>query len=302
MLTITPGAIPTADLHQYLLGAVAPRPICFASTISPEGIPNLAPYSFFNMFSSNPPIAVFSSNRRVGNNTTKDTLANVLATREVVINVVTYDIVRQMALCSIDYPPQISEFEKAGFTPLPSQLVKPFRVKESPVQMECKVTDIISLGEKPGAGNLVVCQVLLMHISETVLDEQQRIDPHKIDLMARMGRAFYCRASGNAIHHIYQPFNKIGIGFDQLPPTIRHSAVLTGNHLAQLAAFTQLPDADAVLQAAALPHVAALHRQYAQQPDALQQALHQYALQLIDAGNPDLAFAALMTGVRNNEY
>lgn len=300
MLTITPGTIPTADLHQYLLGAVAPRPICFASTVDLVGNMNLAPYSFFNVFSSNPPIAVFSSNRRVGNNTTKDTLANVIATRQVVINVVTYPIVRQMALCSIDYPHEVSEFDKGGFTPLASELVRPFRVKESPVQMECKVTDIISLGEQPGAGNLIICEVLLMHIAESILDEQQRIDPNKIDLMARMGRAFYCRASGNAIHHIYQPFNKIGIGFDQLPPYIKHSRVLTGNHLAQFAALTQLPDAHTIAQAATLPQVAEIYAQYAHNPDALTTALHTLALQLTDAGQAETAFAILLGALPNS--
>lgn len=295
MLTITPGTISTSDLHQYLLGAVAPRPICFASTIDLEGNPNLAPYSFFNVFSSNPPIAVFSSNRRVGNNTTKDTLANVIATREVVINVVTYSIARQMALCSIDYPHEVSEFEKAGFTPIASELVRPFRVQESPVQMECKVRDIISLGEGGGAGNLIVCEVLRMHINEAVLDEQQRIDPDKIDLMARMGRAYYCRASGNAIHQIYQPFDKIGIGFDQLPPQIRHSRILTGNHLAQLAAFTQLPTPDAIASAAALPEVQEIRTRFELQHDELIEAVHRFAMSLIDNKQPDLAFAVLLT-------
>ncbi len=295
MLTITPGTISTSDLHQYLLGAVAPRPICFASTIDLEGNPNLAPYSFFNVFSSNPPIAVFSSNRRVGNNTTKDTLANVIATREVVINVVTYSIVRQMALCSIDYPHEVSEFEKAGFTPIASELVRPFRVQESPVQMECKVRDIISLGEGGGAGNLIVCEVLRMHINESVLDEQQRIDPDKIDLMARMGRAYYCRASGNAIHQIYQPFDKIGIGFDQLPPQIRHSRILTGNYLAQLAAFTQLPTPDAIASAAAMPEVQEILTRFELQHDELIEAVHRFALSLIDNKQPDLAFAVLLT-------
>lgn len=297
MLTITPGTIPTADLHQYLLGAVAPRPICFASTIDLEGNTNLAPYSFFNVFSSNPPIAVFSSNRRVGNNTTKDTLANVIATHEVVINVVTYPIVRQMALCSIDYPHEVSEFDKAGFTPLASELVRPYRVKESPVQMECRVRDIISLGEQPGAGNLVICEVLLMHISESILDEQQRIDPNKIDLMARMGRAFYCRASGSSIHHIYQPFHKIGIGFDQLPAHIRHSRVLTGNQLAEFAALTQFPDSDTLAQAATLPEVKEIYAQFAQNPNALSTALHTLAAKMIDEGRAESAFSVLLHAI-----
>lgn len=241
MLVIDPKAISTKDLHQYILGSVAPRPIAFVSTVAPDGTPNLAPYSFFNAFSSNPPILVFSSNRRVENNTTKDTLSNVLSTREVVINVVNYPIVRQMTLASIEYPSDVSEFSKAGLTPLASDLVKPFRVKESPVQMECVVQDVITLGEHGGAGHLIVCEMVRMHVSEDVLDANGRIDPHKIDLMGRMGRAYYVRASGDAVMTIVQPFNEIGIGYDQLPESIRNSKVLTANEIAQLAAVLEVP-------------------------------------------------------------
>ena len=246
MLVIDPEKIPTPQLHQYLVGSVAPRPIAFVSTVDAEGRPNLAPYSFFNVFSSNPPIAVFSSNRRVSDNTTKDTLHNARATGEVVINVVSHTIVRQAALCSIDYPAQVSEFEKAGLTPLPSDLVKPFRVKESPVHLECRVEQIIPLGDGGGAGNLIVCRILRIHLDPQVLDEQGNIDPHKMDLMGRMGRAFYVRASGAAVHKIYQPFDRIGIGFDQLPEGLRHSSVLTGNELARLAALMEPPSEAAV--------------------------------------------------------
>jgi len=221
MIRIDPQNTPTADLHQYLLGSVSPRPICFASTVDSEGNPNLAPYSFFNVFSSNPPIAIFSSNRRVRDNTTKDTLHNIESTKEVVINVVNYDIVQQMTLASIEYPSTVNEFEKAGFTALKSELIKPLRVKESPVQMECKVKEIIPLGESGGAGNLIVCEVVLMHINETILDDEGKIDPHKIDLMGRMGRAFYCRASGDAVMKIHRPVNQIGIGIDALPESVR---------------------------------------------------------------------------------
>ncbi len=245
--TIDPGAIKPADLHQYLLGAVAPRPIAFASTVDAKGVPNLAPYSFFNCFSSNPPILVFSSNRRVTDNTTKDTLHNILETNEVVINVVTYKIVRQAALTSIEYPREVSEFEKAGLTPIPSDLVKPYRVKESPVQMECQVQDVIPLGDKGGAGYLIICRVVRLHVDEAILDENGRIDPQRIDLMGRMGRAYYTRASGESIYTIVQPYHQIGMGFDQLPPSIRHSTVLTGNELAQLAAQTAPPESDKVL-------------------------------------------------------
>jgi len=186
--TIDPKTAKTADVHQYLLGAVAPRPICFASTISTDGQANLAPYSFFNAFSSNPPMMVFSSNRRVADNTVKHTLENVEATKEVVINVVTHDILQQMALTSINFDENESEFDKSGLTPIASEMVKPYRVKESPVQMECKVTQIVPLGTEGGAGNLIFCEVLLMHIDESILDQDEKIDPHKIDLMGRMGR------------------------------------------------------------------------------------------------------------------
>jgi len=242
MLTIDPTQIPTRDLHQYILGAVAPRPIAFASTMSSDGIPNLAPYSFFNAFSSNPPILIFSSNRRVENNTTKDTLKNVQDTGEVVINVVPYSIVRQMALCSIEYGAEVNEFEKAGFTPLPSERVRPFRVAESPIQMECVIENILPLGEKGGAGNLIICRMVLMHISESVLTDSGRIDPHKMDLMGRMGRFYYARASGEAVMEIVQKVTDIGVGFDALPESLRHSSLLTGNELAQIAALTALPD------------------------------------------------------------
>lgn len=266
MLTIDPTQIATKDLHQYILGAVAPRPIAFASTMSTDGVPNLAPYSFFNAFSSNPPILIFSSNRRVANNTTKDTLQNVQDTKEVVINVVPYAIVRQMALCSIEYDATVNEFEKAGFTPLPSERVRPFRVAESPVQMECVVENILPLGEKGGAGNLIICRIVLLHIAESVLTESSRIDPHKIDLVGRMGRFYYARASGDAVVEIVQKVTDLGVGFDALPQSVRHSTVLTGNELAQIAALTALPDratalADPRVQAARATHTTrdALH-------------------------------------------
>lgn len=247
MLSIDPTQIATKDLHQYILAAVAPRPIAFASTISQDGIPNLAPYSFFNAFSSNPPILIFSSNRRVANNTTKDTLKNVEDTGEVVINVVSHNISRQMALASIEYGPEVNEFEKAGFTTLPSLRVKPFRVAESPVQMECVVDKILPLGDDGGAGNLIFCKIVMMHISEDILSDTGRIDPNKIDLMGRMGRFYYVRASGAAVEEIVQEVTRIGIGFDGLPPTLRQSKILTGNNLAHLASLPALPSYEEAL-------------------------------------------------------
>jgi len=243
MKIIDPTTTPTKDLHQYLLGAVAPRPIAFVSTVDSEGKPNLAPYSFFNAFSSNPPIVVFSSNRRVADNTTKDTLQNVKDTGEAVINVVTYPIVRQMAVTSISFPTEESEFAKAGLTPIPSDLVKAPRVKESPIHMEVKVQDIITLGEHGGAGHLVICKVVRMHIDEAVLGEKDRIDPHKLDLMGRMGRAYYVRASGDAIHTIVQPVMKVSIGYEALPEAVRNSTILSANNLGQLAGLERLPSA-----------------------------------------------------------
>lgn len=245
-LTITPGTIKTAQLHGYLLGAVGPRPIAFASTISADGTPNLAPFSFFNVFSANPPILIFSPARRVRDNTTKHTLANVMAVPEVVINVVNHAIVEQANLASTEYPDGVNEFIKAGFTALPSEKVRPFRVAESPVQMECKVTEIKPLGQHGGAGQLIFAQVLQMHIYTSVLNENGQIDPHKIDLVARMGGDYYARASGSAVFELEKPLASIGIGIDALPASIRHSDILTGNELARLGNFPALPDADAV--------------------------------------------------------
>jgi flavin reductase (DIM6/NTAB) family NADH-FMN oxidoreductase RutF len=235
MLTIDPKETPHKDLHQFILGSVAPRPIAFVSTIDEQGRSNLAPYSFFNAFSSNPPIVVFSSNRRSSNNTIKDTLHNVRISGECVINSVNYSMVRQMAVASVDFPAGVSEFEKTGLTPIASDLVKPFRVAESPSHMECKVKDIITLGEDGGAGHLIICEVVRMHVAKSVLGERNRIDPNKMDLMGRMGRAFYVRCSGAALHTIVQEYNPVSIGYDSLPDDIRNSPVLTGNDLGKLA-------------------------------------------------------------------
>ena len=245
MITIDPDKIKAKDMHQFVLGSVAPRPIAFASTVDENGRHNLAPYSFFNAFSSNPPIVVFSSNRRLKDNTTKDTLHNIEKTGEVVINVVNYSIVRQMAVASIEYPEDVSEFEKAGLTPMASELVTPPRVKESPVQMECKVQEIIPLGTEGGAGHLIICRIVRMHISEDVVDDG-RINPHKIDLMGRMGRAYYVRASGEAIHTIVQSVLTKGMGFDQLPGSARRSHILTGNDLGRLAGLEKPPAVELV--------------------------------------------------------
>lgn len=238
---IIPGEIPTKDLHQYMIGSVSPRPIAFVSTVDENGIDNLAPYSFFNAFSSNPPIVVFSSNRRVSNNTTKDTLHNLYINKEVVVNVVSYNIVRQMSIASAEYAHEVSEFEKSGLTREDASFIRPKMVKESPVNMECRVKDIIALGDGGGAGHLIICDVLAMHIDEAVLDGD-RIDPNKIDLMGRMGRTYYVRASGNAIMSIHQPVTDLPVGFDALPDFIRYNKYLSGNDIGIIAALNALPD------------------------------------------------------------
>lgn len=245
MLTIDPKEISTGKLHGYLLGAIAPRPIAFASTIDAEGNPNLSPFSFFNVFGSNPPILIFSPARRVRDNTTKHTLENALATKEVVINIVNYAIVQQMSLSSSEYPEGVNEFEKAGFTMLKSDLIKPFRVAESPVQFECKVNDVVFTGDKGGAGNLVICEVVKIHIHEDVLDENGAIDQHKIDLVARAGGNYYSRAR-DGFFEIPKPISTLGIGVDQIPVEIRNSNVLTGNNLGMLGNVEQLPTQETV--------------------------------------------------------
>lgn len=239
--TIIPGQIPTKDLHQYIIGAVAPRPIAFVSTLDENGIQNLAPYSFFNAFSSNPPIVVFSSNRRVSDNTTKDTLHNVRVSKECVVNVVPYAIVRQMSLASVEFPSEVSEFDKVGLTPELSETVQAPRVLESPINLECKVKDIIELGEHGGAGHLIICEVTMIAVSESVIKDD-RLDPHKLDLMGRMGRNYYVRASGDAVMEIYQSVMEIPLGFDGLPKFIKESNILTGNEIAALASLTKIPE------------------------------------------------------------
>jgi len=247
-MKIIPGEIKTGELHSYLLGAVAPRPICFASTVDKDGNPNLSPFSFFNVFGSNPTTLIFSPARRVRDNTVKHTLLNIRETGEVVINVVNYAMVQQASLSSCEYPKGVDEFEKSGFTKLASEKVKPFRVAESPVQMECKVRDIIETGTEGGAGNLIICEVLVMHINDAVLDEKKHIDPNKIDLVARMGGDFYCRASGTAVFEVAKPHTQLGIGVDALPESIRKSNVLTGNNLGQLANVHEIPFVDPAFQ------------------------------------------------------
>lgn len=240
MLTIDPKEISTAQLHGHLLSAVAPRPIAFASTISANGKPNLSPFSFFNVFSANPPIMVFSPARRVRNNTTKHTLDNAKATKEVVINVVNYNIVQQMSLSSTEYPEGVNEFEKAGLTMVASETVKPFRVQEAPVQFECKVNKVVELGKEGGAGNLIICEVIKLHINKEVLNNEGKIDQKKLDLVSRMGGNWYSRAT-LGMFEVPKPLSTLGIGVDAIPEYIRLSNVLTGNDLGMLGNIEALP-------------------------------------------------------------
>ena len=245
MLSIDPKNTPISKLHAYLLGAVAPRPIAFASTLSEEGIPNLSPFSFFNVFGANPPVMIFSPARSVRSNATKHTLDNAEITKEVVINVVNYDIVQQMSLSSTMYPKGVNEFEKAGLTMLSSDIVRPFRVAESPVQFECKVNDIVYTGSEGGAGNLIICEVVKLHINKNVLAEDGSIDQYKIDLVARAGGSYYSRAR-DGFFEIPKPLTSLGIGVDQIPLEIRNSKILTGNNLGMLGNVEQLPSEDDV--------------------------------------------------------
>lgn len=240
MISIDPQDIPTAKLHGYLLGAVSPRPICFASTVDADGKVNLAPYSFFNVFSAKPPIMIFSPARRVRNNTTKHTLENVLETKEVVINIVSFDMVQQMSLSSSEYAQGVNEFVKAGFTEIPSEVVKAPRVKEAPVQFECKVKEVIALGEEGGAGNLIICEVVKLHLNEGILDADGRIDPIKIDTVARMGGNWYSRAK-EGLFEVAKPISTLGLGVDALPEPIRLSTILTGNDLGMLGNIERFP-------------------------------------------------------------
>ncbi|MBO3117867.1 flavin reductase family protein [Winogradskyella sp. DF17] len=240
MISINPKDISTKLLHGYLLSAVAPRPIAFASTIDVNGNPNLSPFSYFNVFSSKPPILIFSPARRVRDNTTKHTLKNAETIREVVINVVNYDIVHQMSLSSTEYPDGVNEFEKAGLTMLKSEKVKPFRVAESPIQLECVVNDIISLGTEGGAGNLVICEVVQMHIADDVMNDDNTLNQEALDLVARAGGSYYSRAK-SGFFEIPKPLQTLGIGVDALPKRVRNSMILTGNNLGMLANVETLP-------------------------------------------------------------
>lgn len=294
LLTINPKEVSIPELHALMQGVVAPRPIAFASTIDKKGNVNLSPFSFFNMFSTRPPVLIFSPSRRVRDNTTKHTLENVLEFPEVVINIVNYSMVQQASLASTEYEKGVNEFVKAGLTEAPSQMVKPPRVAESPAAFECRVQQVLPLGSEGGAGNLVVCEVVLAHFKKDLFNPDGRIDPHKLDAVARMGGDWYCRAHGDALFEVEKPLTKKGIGVDRLPDRIRLSTVLTGNDLGQLGNVESLPTAEQVREYHQHPKVQELVIEYDSDPVGLEEALHQLAQQYLKEGYVDIAWKILM--------
>ena len=289
MVSFDPKTISVGKLHSYLLTAIAPRPIAFASTVDVGGTPNLSPFSYFNVFSSNPPILVFSPARRVRDNTTKHTLENSQATKEVVVNVVNYDIVQQMSLSSTEYGDGVNEFEKAGLTMLKSDLVKPFRVAESPVQFECKINDIVALGNEGGAGNLIICEVLKFHISEEVLDNDENIVQEKLDLVARAGGNYYSRAK-KGFFEIPKPLSTLGIGVDAIPKQVKNSMVLTGNNLGMLGNVESLPNKEEIDE-----FINNVSERYPNIKDKSHHEKHKIARNYLSYGDVDSAWKLLLS-------
>ena len=284
MQIFDPVQIPSQQLHRLLLGAIAPRPIAFASTIDREGKPNLSPFSCFNVFGVNPTTLIFSPSRSGRTNSLKDTYLNVKEVPEVVINVVTFDMVQQASLASTEYPRGTNEFIKSGFTQIPSEKVRPFRVKESPFQIECKVRQVIETGTVGGAANLIICEVLLMHIDENIFDERGFIDPDKINLVGRMGGNYYVKASGSAVFKVPKPNDKMSLGIDALPESVRMSSILTGNELAQLGSLENFPTAVEVAKFVKSDLVRQMQIKCAGEPELFLKEVHQTARKLIAKG------------------
>jgi len=290
-MTIDLKDLKPAEKQYYLQHVVAPRPICFASTIDKAGHVNLSPFSFFNLFSSNPPIVVFSPSRRVRDNTTKHTLQNVLEVPEVVINIVTYDMVQQTSLASCEFPKEVNEFTKAGFTEEPATLVKPPMVKESKVKMECKVVEVKSLGNEGGAGNLVICEVLRMHIADSLLDENRKLDQRKINHVARLGGDWYCVVNEHNLFQVEKPNVQLGIGIDALPASVRNSKILSGNNLGQLANVHDMPVVEPSFDD---NHLKQIIQYYSINPDEMEKEIHSYAKKLLDEGKLKEAWQVLL--------
>jgi len=279
------------EKQYYLQHVIAPRPICFASTIDKDGNVNLSPFSFFNLFSNNPPIVIFSPARRLRDTTTKHTLQNVLEVPEVVINVVTYDMVQQISLASCEFPKGVSEFLKAGFTPIPATLVKPPMVKESKVNLECKVLEVKPLGTEGGSGNLVICEVLRMHIDDSLLDENKKIDQRKINHIARLGGDWYCQVNEQSLFMVEKPNTQLGIGVDSLPENIRTSSILSGNDIGKLANVQEQPVIDPTFDD---DHLKQIIQYYNLNPEEMEKELHLYAKKLLSAGKVREAWQVLL--------
>ena len=297
MVTIKTSDLSPAQLQNYLQYAIAPRPICFATTIDKAGNINLSPFSFFNLFSTNPPLCIFSPARRVRDNTTKHTLENILEVKECVINIVNYSMVQQTSLASTDYAKGINEFDKAGFTMLPSLLVQPPRVAEAPVQMECIVTEVIHLGERPGAGNLILAEIKLIHIKEEILDAEGRIDQEKIDLVARLGGDWYCRVTPESLFKVEKPLTTLGIGVDALPGNVRNSWVLTGNDLGMLGNIEQIPTDEEIDEMRQHPLVKEICDTTIGDTQNRQRELHELAKEMLGGGQVKEALKVVLLEV-----
>jgi flavin reductase (DIM6/NTAB) family NADH-FMN oxidoreductase RutF len=291
MLTLNLKELKTMDIQNYLQHAIAPRPICFASTIDKAGNINLSPFSFFNLFSSNPPIVIFSPARRVRDNATKHTLQNVLEVPEVVINIVDYDMVQQTSLSSCEFAKGTNEFEKAGFTMQPAATIKPPMVKESKIKLECKVNEVKPLGTQGGAGNLVIAEVVVMHIDESILNAEGKIDQTKMHHVARLGGDWYCKVDKSNLFTIEKPNTQLGIGVDALPASIKKSTILSGNNLGQLANVHEIPTVDAIFSDDKLKHII---QYYSINPDEMEKELHIYAKELLGAGKIKEAWQILL--------
>ncbi|WPR73816.1 flavin reductase family protein [Algoriphagus sp. NG3] len=294
MKTIYPKDLSTLEFYGLLQGAVAPRPIAFVSTIDKEGNVNLSPFSFFNLFSSDPPILIFSPLRRMRDNTTKHTLQNVLEVPEAVIHVVHFGMVEQMSLASAEYDKGVNEFEKAGFTPVNCNEIKPPRIKEAHVAFECRVNEVKSLGESGGAGNLVICEVLAAHVRREILDEKGVIDPKKLDAVARLGGNWYSRANGASLFQIPKPARNLGIGIDQMPASIKNSMILSGNNLGRLGNVEVLPGEEEVAAFGRGAEVQEMRVRFQHDPDSLIDHLHLLAKEALDEDDVERAWLILL--------
>ena len=298
-MILDPNSLPVSELHAFLLGTIGPRPIAWASTVDKDGNVNLAPYSFFNVFGTKPPTLIFSPAIPRGGGR-KDTLLNVLETEEVVINIVDYKMVEKMSLSSTAYPRGTNEFVKAGLTQVASEKVKPPRVGEAIAAYECKVKQVIHLGEDQGAGNLIICEILLGHLKDEVLGEDGKPDPRKTDLVARMGGDWYCRANGHALFEIPKPNRNLGIGVDQIPDAIRNSSVLTGNNLGRLGNIEKMPENDAVEAFSTTDEIVALRERFSNNQAGFVNALHNLAQKYLENNQLEKAWLTLLQSPKNS--